>query len=179
MNILALAASNSKNSINKQLVGYAASMLSSADIDMIDIHDYELPIFSVDREKELGQPALAQKLFKKIGTANGVMISYAEHNGSYTAAYKNLFDWMSRIDPKVYQNKPMLLLATSPGKGGASNVLAAASTSAPFFGGNVKATLSVPNFYDNFDVAAGALTNDDIQAQLREAISAFASALKT
>ena len=54
----------------------------------------------------------------------------------------------------------MILLATSPGKGGAANVLATAVTSASYFGGIVKASLSVPNFYDNFDQQTDQITND-------------------
>ena len=102
-----------------------------------------------------------------------LMISFAEHNGSYTVAYKNIFDWASRINPKVFQNKPMVLLATSPGPGGAASVLAAATASAPYFDGDVKASLSVPSFYDNFDVEQGRITNDEINGQLRSAVNSL------
>ncbi|NOQ90936.1 MAG: NADPH-dependent FMN reductase, partial [Gammaproteobacteria bacterium] len=93
--------------------------------------------------------------------------------GSYTVAYKNIFDWASRINPKVFQNKPMVMLATSPGPGGASSVLAAAIASAPFFDGEVKASLSVPGFYDNFDVEQGRIINDEINAQLLTAVNSL------
>jgi len=101
------------------------------------------------------------------------MISFAEHNGSYTVAYKNIFDWASRINAKVFQNKPMVLLATSPGPGGASSVLAAATASAPYFDGVVKASLSVPGFYDNFDIEQGRITNDEINGQLLSAVNSL------
>lgn len=54
MKLLAFAASNSRQSINKQLVRHAASLVAAADVDILDLNDYELPLFSVDREKELG-----------------------------------------------------------------------------------------------------------------------------
>ncbi|MGS0726904.1 NADPH-dependent FMN reductase, partial [Shewanella sp. 0m-11] len=114
MKLLAFAASSSTKSINKQLATYAASLVQGAEVEILDINDYEMPLFSQDREEELGHPELAQQFFAKIGEADAIIISFAEHNGSYTAAYKNLFDWTSRIDMKVFQNKPMLLLATSP-----------------------------------------------------------------
>ncbi len=101
---------------------------------------------------------------------DGIILSLAEHNGAYTAAFKNLFDWMSRIDSKVYQNKPMLILATSPGPGGAANVLAAAASSAPHFSADLKASLSVPSFYENFDVGANELTNSEIKQELQSAV---------
>lgn len=171
MKVLAFAASNSKQSINKQLATAASQLINEADVEVLDINDYEMPIFSMEREQELGQPAQAQAFFKKIGEADALIISFAEHNGSYTAAYKNLFDWTSRIDQKVFQGKPMLLLSTSPGPGGASNVLAAAAGSAPYFAGDVKAQLSVPSFYDNFDPATGTVTNPEILDLLKSAVA--------
>lgn len=166
MKILAFAASNSKNSINKQLATYAANLVENAEVEIIDINDYEMPIFSEDKEKELGQPQHAQNFFKKLGDADLIIISYAEHNGSYTAAFKNLFDWTSRIDQKLYQNKPMIILATSPGPGGAKTVLNTAVTAAPHFAANVVGSLSIPSFYDNFDGETGKLTNTALNDEL-------------
>ncbi|WP_085902176.1 NADPH-dependent FMN reductase [Kiloniella majae] len=177
MKILAFAASNSTKSINKTLVTYAGEQLrelrSDVTVEVIDINDYELPLFSVDREEELGQPQLAHNFFNKIKESDGLIISFAEHNGSYTAAYKNLFDWASRIETKVFQGKPSLFLSTSPGQGGASSVLKSAETSAPFFGAEIKGTLSVPSFFDNFDSDANQLTNEDLKQKLHEALIAL------
>ncbi|OUR75403.1 NADPH-dependent FMN reductase [Alphaproteobacteria bacterium 46_93_T64] len=177
MKILAFAASSSKQSINKQLVTHAVDVLQdlkgTVQSEVLDINDYEMPLFSLDREAEFGQPDLATKFFRKIGDADAIIISFAEHNGSYTAAYKNLFDWVSRIDQKVYQGKETILLSTSPGAGGAQSVLKSAEISAPFFGANVKASLSVPNFFDNFDIATGRLKNSTIEKSLRATVSAL------
>jgi len=173
MKLLVFAASNSKNSINKQLVTYASSVIVGANIELIDLNDYEMPLYSIDREEQDGIPALAQKFIDKIARADALLISYAEHNGSYTVAYKNIYDWASRIEKKVFQNKPMVLLATSPGPGGASNVLEMAKTSAPHFGGDVKGTLSIPSFYDNFDVKTDKITNADLQTKLATAMAAL------
>lgn len=170
MAILVFGASNSRNSINKALVTYAATLIK-ADVEIIDLNDYEMPIYSQDREQEDGIPAQAQQFYEKIGQADGLLISFAEHNGNVTAAYKNLFDWTSRISQKVYQGKPAVLLATSPGGGGAQSALATAKGSAPYFAMDVKAALSVPSFYDNFDVEIGRIKNDDIQAQLESALA--------
>ena len=171
MKILAFAATSSSKSINKQLLRYATSQLEKAETELLDINDYELPLFSEDREAELGQPALAKAFLDKIRDSDALLISFAEHNGSYTVAYKNLFDWASRINPKVFQNKAMILLATSPGPGGAASVLATATTSAPFFDGVVKASLSIPDFYENFDDTQGRIINEEINAQLISTIN--------
>lgn len=178
MKLLAFAASNSSQSINKQLATYAASLVSAGQegvvVEVLDINDYEMPIFSQDREAELGQPEQAQRFFAKIAEADAIIISFAEHNGSYTAAYKNLFDWTSRIDMKVFQNTPMVMLATSPGPGGANTVLTAATTSAPYFGADVKASLSIPSFFDNFDMQSQQLSNPELLDKLQSAVATIA-----
>ena len=173
MKLLAFAASSSSKSINKQLATYAASQVKheeAVEVETLDINDYEMPLFSEDKEAVLGQPQQAKDFYEKLGQADAIIIAFAEHNGSYTAAYKNLFDWTSRIDQKLFQNKPMVLLATSPGPGGAASVLNAATSSAPYFAGEVKASLSIPSFYDNFDVEKQTLTNSELQDKLQSAL---------
>ena len=171
MKLLAFAASSSKTSINKQLATYAASLVSNATVEILDINDYEMPLFSQDKEKIMGQPEQAKAFYAKLAQADAIIISFAEHNGSYTAAYKNLFDWTSRIDMKLFQNKPMLLLATSPGAGGANTVLSSATASAPYFAADVKASLSIPSFFDNFDSDKQQLTNPKLLDKLQSALA--------
>jgi len=173
MKVLAFAATSSSKSINHQLVSYAANQIENAVIEILNINDYELPLFSEDRETELGKPDLAKKFLDKIASNDALIISFAEHNGSYTVAYKNLFDWASRINSKVFQNKPMILLSTSPGPGGASSVLNTAVTSAPFFDGDVKASFSVPSFYDNFDIERGQISNNIINEELIKSVNSL------
>ena len=170
MNVLAFAASNSKQSINRLLASYAAHLIEGARVEILDINDYEMPIFSEDRERELGQPEQAQAFLRKIGEADAIIVSFAEHNGSYTAAYKNLFDWTSRITRDVYQHKPALYLSTSPGPGGAASVLASAVNSAPHFAADLRASLSIPSFHDNFDIETRQLTNAGMLRELRQAV---------
>lgn len=177
MKILAFAASNSTQSINRQLVSYASTLIEGADIELLDINDYEMPLYSSDREAAHGIPEEAQRFYQKIGDADGLLIGFAEHNGSYTAAYKNLYDWTSRIDTKVYQSKPTVMLSTSPGPGGAANVLATATKSAPFFGAELKASMSVPSFFENFDVESGRLSDRDLEQKLWATVSQLAEAL--
>lgn len=174
MKVLAFAASSSRKSINKQLVSYAASLIPDAEIDLLDINDFEMAIYSSDREEESGIPQQAHDFKARIEQADAIVIAFAEHNGSYTAAFKNLFDWTSRIDMKVYQEKPMVMLATSPGPGGAANVLNMATTSAPYFAGEVKAQMSVPSFYDNFDMAENKITDEALNGQLIETMNHLA-----
>lgn len=174
MNILAFAASNSRTSINKVLATYAANLIENAVVDVLDINDYEMPIFSEDREEKLGQPEQAVTFLQKMGDADAIIVSYAEHNGGYTAAYKNLFDWTSRISRDVFQQKPVVFLSTSPGPGGAVNVLASAVDSGPHFAADIRASVSVPSFYENFDLETNSVTNPEIQLKLQSAVSLLA-----
>lgn len=174
MRLLAFAASNSSKSINRQLVRYAASLVDGAEIDDLDIHDFEMPIYRSDREEESGIPQLAHDFLARIGEADAIMISFAEHNGNYTAAFKNLFDWCSRLGRDVWQSKPMILLSTSPGGRGGKSVLEIASAAAPRFGGEVIGTLSVPSFGESFDAGAGKLVDEELDAQLRALVTKLA-----
>ena len=168
--VTCFAASSSRNSINKTLVTYAAGLLEKADVEILDLNDFELPLFSVDREAELGQPPLAQAFIDKIGASDALIIAFAEHNGCYSAAYKNIYDWASRIEARVYQDKPMVLLATSPGGRGGKSVLELALAQIPRFGGDIRGSVSVPSFFDNFDATGGEMTNPEIDAELRAAL---------
>ena len=171
MKITCFAASSSRASINRKLVTWVAGLIEDEEVEILDLNDYELPLFSVDREAELGQPALAQAFLDKIRESDALIVSFAEHNGCYSAAYKNLYDWVSRIQPKVYRDKRMLLLATSPGGRGGRSVLDLALAQVPRFGGDVRGSVSVPLFMDNFDIERGALANAEIETEIRSALT--------
>ena len=163
--IIAFGASSSKSSINKQLATYTANQFQNASVEVLDLNDYEMPIYSADKEKENGIHPLAQEFYSKLGSADLILISFAEHNGNYSSAFKNILDWTSRINAKTFQEKPMLLLATSPGARGGSSVLDIATKRFPFQGGIVKGSFSLPSFYENFDAEKG-ITNEDLKNQL-------------
>ena len=169
--VIAFAASSSSRSINKQLVTWAVGLLQDVEVEILDLNDYELPLFSVDREDELGQPQLAQDFLQKINDSDAIVISFAEHNGCYSAAYKNLYDWVSRIRPKVYQDKKMVLLSTSLGGRGGKSVMELALSQIPRFGGDLRGSVSVPSFGDNFDADAGVISNPDIAAEIEAAMN--------
>ncbi len=173
--ILAFGASSSKESINKRFATYAASLIHDADLTILDLNDFEMPIFSVDREKELGHPKEALEFKEHIRNADGIVISFAEHNSSYSAAYKNIFDWVSRIEKDVWLQKPMLLLATSPGGRGAMSVLEQATTTYSRSNPNVAACFSLPSFHDNFGESG--IIDDKLKASFNKKIKAFSEAI--
>ncbi|MBP9674341.1 MAG: NAD(P)H-dependent oxidoreductase [Bacteriovoracaceae bacterium] len=173
MKILAFAASSSRQSINKKLVTYATKLISNAQVEIIDLNDFELPLYSEDKEKEISRPSAVDLFLSKIAQADFLFISFAEHNGSYTVAYKNLFDWCSRYAKKVYDYKKVFLLSTSPGAAGGKSVLTLAETSMPFFGAQVLATFSLPKFYENFDIETMALKNENFKNELLQKIQSL------
>ena len=173
--IIAFAGSNSNNSINKQLANYASSLVKNANIDVLDLNDFELPLYGIDLENEHGIPDNAQKFLKIIKESDGIVLSLAEHNGAYSTAFKNLFDWMSRIDGKLWSDKPMLLMATSPGARGGTTVLDIAKGRFPFMGGNIVSEFSLPSFNDHF--SDGKLTNEELNGELQKQVLVFESKL--
>ncbi len=178
MRLVVFAASNSRKSINKALVQHAAErfvadVAPNTDVTVLDLNDFEMPIYSTDREQEGGIPDQAQAFYDAIGSADALLISYAEHNGSYTAAFKNIFDWSSRVSMRVFQDKPTVILSTSPGAGGGASVMKTALGAAPHFGAQVVASLSVPRFNTAFDTDAGTLVDGELIQKLGEALRAL------
>jgi len=171
-NILAFGASSSKYSINKQLANYIAHSIPDSNVDLLDLNDFEMPIFSIDKEIEGGIPTLALDFKSKIKDCDGIVISFAEHNGAYSAAFKNIFDWISRIEDNVWANKPMFLAATSPGgRGGASVLEIAVNKFSRMTKGGI-VSFSLPSFHDNLDKEKGIL-NSELEESLRKAINEF------
>ncbi len=170
--IIALGGSSSKNSINKQLATYAANLFSNAVVEILDLNDYEMPIFSIDKEKENGIHTLAQDFYVKIGSADLIVLSLAEHNGAYSTAFKNVLDWSSRINNKTFQQKPMLLMASSPGARGGGTVLEIASKRFPFQGADIKGTFSLPDFNENFDIVNG-IINPELKKELLKIVNSI------
>ncbi|UFH46110.1 NAD(P)H-dependent oxidoreductase [Flavobacterium galactosidilyticum] len=171
MKIIAFGASPSKNSINKKLAAYAADLFENAEVEVLDLNDFQMPLFSIDVEKEIGKHALAQAFLDKIATATILVVSLAENNGNYSAAFKNVFDWCTRIRKDVFQDKPMLVMATSTGAKGGASVLGIAKNAFPFYGGNIKATFSLPSFDTNFDIEKGGISNIELRKELQKLIT--------
>ena len=172
--IIAFAGSTSKTSINKQLVTYASSFLENAEVEILDFNDYVMPIYSIDEEQN-GFPEAVNRLKEVFASADGFIISLAEHNGSYAAAYKSIIDWLSRVERKMFHDKPMLLMATSPGGRGGIGVLGAAKLYYPHAGANIVAEFSLPKFYENF--SEGKLVNEEFDASLKERVNTLANNL--
>ena len=174
--IIAFAGSNSKNSINKQLVTYVGNKINTMETQILDLNDFELPLYGIDFETAHGIPDNAQKFLDLIKSSDGIVLSLAEHNGNYSTAFKNIYDWMSRIDGKLWSNKPMLLMATSPGGRGGATVLEIAKNTFPRMGANIVADFSLPSFQNNFSEKE--LLDADLNDKLNNEIKKFEEAIR-
>ena len=152
--VLAFGASNSKHSINKTFAAYAAGSLSDVDIHVADLNDYASPLYSVDLQNTHGIDRGALLFYELIQQSDALVISLAEYNGLHTAAFKNLWDWMSRIPMEkprnIWGGKPMFLLSTTPSKRPANHVLQVSKELFPFFGADIIADFYLPSFHHFF-----------------------------
>jgi chromate reductase len=154
MKIVAFGASFSQNSINKQLAAYTASLFEDASVKILDLNDYQLPIYTIELEQQMGYPDAVHQFLKDIEGADLMIVSFAEYNGSYTAGFKNIFDWASRVNLQLFEGK-MFLLATATGGGGGRYVLQSAVQRFPKHGAEIVATFYLPFFHQNFSPTDG------------------------
>ncbi|WP_297707119.1 NAD(P)H-dependent oxidoreductase [uncultured Eudoraea sp.] len=153
--ILALAGSNSSTSINFKLVQYTAGLIGDKEVQLLNMANYPFPLYSEDNEREMGFSNSLVELRDDIMKAKGVIISLNEHNSNPSAYFKNVLDWLSRLEIKFLEDTEVLLMSTSPGKRGGLGSLEIIEKLLPRFGANVGASFSLPSFYENFDSEKG------------------------
>src|SRR5260370_33981944 len=120
--ILAVAASTRRESFNKKLVAIAAqgARQAGAEVTLIDLKDFPLPLFDQDLEAEQGMPENGKKLKKLFIDHDGLLIASPEYNSSFPAILKNAIDWVSRPAPGepslvAFRGKVAALMSASPG----------------------------------------------------------------
>jgi len=121
--ILAFGGSLRRDSFNQKLAVAAAAGAreAGAEVTVIALRDFPLPVFDQDLEAAEGMPAAAKKLKQLFREHHGLIIASPEYNSSITAALKNALDWVSRAeaddDPPLaaFAGKTAILCAASPG----------------------------------------------------------------
>ena len=120
--ILAFAGRTRKASFNKKLVAVAAKSAEAAgaQVTLIDLDDFPLPIFDEDYEDEHGTPENAAKLKQLFIDHNGLLIASPEYNSSVSAVLKNAIAWNSRRaegEPMraAFSGKAAAIMAASSG----------------------------------------------------------------
>ena len=149
--IIAFAGSNSSKSINHQLILAVGELLTQVEVDVISLRDYEAPIYGVDLEESEGFPTSMTALFDKFSTADGFLVSTPEHNGFMPSVMKNTHDWLSRMGRKVYNDKPVVFLSTSPGGRGGVSALGQIMSVMPHQGAKIIGGHSMGSFFDKME----------------------------
>lgn len=181
MKIVAIAGSNNANSINKALLGYVSKQIknkdNTAEVELLDLNDYEMPFYNAQLEETSGAPQKAGDLLQKFADADAIVVSLAEYNGTFTGVWKNTFDWMSRIERNVFADKPVTLLAASPGPRSGAGVLGAAEQSYPRFGAEILSVTGIGTFHEKFDFGTGELTDPEAKKSIEETIETLLTKL--
>jgi chromate reductase len=120
--ILAFAGSAKKASLNKKLIRIAANMANEqgADVNLVDLADFEAPVFNEDYEAKHGLPNSMKQLKVMMVSADGFLIATPEYNGFFPALIKNTFDWCTRVEKGETPMAPTTgkrvgIVAASPG----------------------------------------------------------------
>ncbi|GAB3175247.1 NADPH-dependent FMN reductase [Telluribacter humicola] len=161
--IIAFAGSNSAQSINKKLVEVAISKLPQDAVQLINLADIKVPVYGINTEEEGGIPETIRQLHAALAEADGFIIASPEHNGLLPAFFKNIIDWLSRIDQNIFGKKPVLLMSTSSGSYGGQSSLTILKNLFPRWGGHVVGTFSVGPFQEKYDEATQNLTYPEDQ----------------
>jgi NAD(P)H-dependent FMN reductase len=122
LKILAFAGSTRTDSFNKKLVKIAASGAreAGADVTIIDLRDFQMPLYDEDLERQDGLPSSTRKLKELMLAHQGLLISSPEYNSSISGVLKNTIDWTSRqsddeIHLACFKDKVAGLMSASPG----------------------------------------------------------------
>lgn len=121
--ILAFGGSLRKDSFNQKLAAIAAEGAheAGAEVTLIELRDFPLPLFDQDMEAEIGKPEEAKKLKELFLSHQGLIIASPEYNSAYSAALKNAIDWVSRGDSpdepplSALTGKSAVIMSASPG----------------------------------------------------------------
>jgi chromate reductase len=107
-----------KGSINRKLAT-ALKHLAPESLEMSEIAIRDLPLYSYDYDKDF--PKVAVDFKARIEASDAVLIVTPEYNRSMPGGLKNALDWASRpYGSAVFENKPVAVIGTSPGKTGSA-----------------------------------------------------------
>jgi NAD(P)H-dependent FMN reductase len=128
--ILAFSGSARKKSYNQAVAKAAAegAKVAGAEVTLINLADYPMPIFNEDEEAESGIPENAKAFKELLKSHDAFVIASPEYNSSYPALLKNAIDWASRMEEgekplQAFKGKPVAMFAASAGALGGMRVL--------------------------------------------------------
>lgn len=134
--ILAFSGSTREGSFNKKILkaAVAGAKNAGANLTLIELSDYALPIYDGDLEHLEGIPKNALKLKELFLANDGLLLALPEYNSSMSGVFKNVVDWVSRPTDdedaplSCFKHKTAALMSASPGHlGGARGLVHAKS----------------------------------------------------
>lgn len=171
--IIVFVGSNSSTSITFQLTNWVVKQMNNVSVDFVALNEYTPVLYSQDIERESGFPKELNSLLDRFKAADACLIATNEHNGSWSAYMKNVFDWLSRMDRAFLENKNIFALSCSPGARGGLGSLEQSIRLLPRMGGNVVASSTFPNFATNFNVQTSEVTDGEIKSKLLDQLNVF------
>jgi NAD(P)H-dependent FMN reductase len=117
LRILAFSGSARRESLNRKFLASAVqfSREAGADVTLVDLNEYTLPLYHGDLEDAEGLPANAKKLIELIAKHDGLLIASPEYNSMISPLLKNTIDWCTRDDENPFAGKVAAVLSASPG----------------------------------------------------------------
>lgn len=118
--IVAFSGSARRESLNRKLLHavVVAAREAGADVTLLDLNEYALPVYHGDLEDEKGLPENAQRLIQHISDHDALLIASPEYNSMITPLLKNTIDWCTRGDDSPFPGKVAAVVSASPGQMG-------------------------------------------------------------
>lgn len=120
LDVIGLCGSLRKASLNRHALRLAGELMpATMKLDIVEWRD--VPPFDGDLLAQGVPPAVAA-LTERIRRADAVLIATPEYNFSVPGVFKNVLDWISRVDNQPFARKPLALLSASAGPLGGARV---------------------------------------------------------
>jgi chromate reductase, NAD(P)H dehydrogenase (quinone) len=115
--ILAFAGSARRESLNRKLLGgvVAFAREAGAEVTVLDLNEWPLPLYHGDLEEEQGLPPKASELIGLLMQHHGLLIASPEYNSMMSPLLKNTIDWCTRGDEDPFTGRVAAVVAASPG----------------------------------------------------------------
>lgn len=145
--MLTIIGSNSTTSINREV---AKKVNELVNINILDIDGESVPLYSPELEAK-GFPSEIQRVYDEIKSEDTFVLFTPEYNGFTTPYFKNIFDWVSRIEHQFLKDKKVVVISVSPGQMGGASVRSFFEGSLHFFGASETVTYGVGDYYTKLE----------------------------
>ena len=175
VSFLVFSASLRGDSLNTQLAALAAASIESngGTVDQGAMADFDCPSYNGDAQRDVGFPAGAEELRRRLEATDAFVISSPEYNASLPGVLKNAVDWVSRFHPQPFHERHALLLSASPSMVGGNRGLWMLRVPFEHLGARVYPDMfSLAQAHLAFD-GAGQIANEELRRRFESTIAGF------